>query len=67
MLDGARLMVEKVGVSVGEVAMMACANPAAMLGLEDRGKLKPGTRADLLVVSRELKLKAVYIGGRELT
>ena len=67
MLDGARLMVEKVGVSVGEVAMMACTNPAAMLGLEDRGKLKSGMRADLLVVSRELKLKAVYIGGREVT
>ncbi|MFI5351400.1 MAG: N-acetylglucosamine-6-phosphate deacetylase [Candidatus Binatales bacterium] len=67
MLDGARLMVEKVGVSVGEVAMMASANPAAMLGLEDRGKLKPGGRADLLVLSRELKLKAVYIGGREMS
>jgi len=67
MLDGARVMVEKAGVSVGEVAMMASANPAAMLALTDRGQLKPGARADLLLLSRQLKLKAVFIGGRELT
>jgi len=67
MLDGARLMVEKAGVSVGEAAMMASANPAAMLALTDRGQLKPGARADLLLLSRQLKLKAVFIGGREVT
>jgi len=67
MLDGARLMVEKVGASVGEAAMMAAANPAAMLRLDDRGILKLGTRADLMLLSRELKLKAVFIGGREIT
>ncbi len=66
MLDGARLMVEKVGVSVGEVAQMAAANPAAMLGADDRGRLAVGTRADLLLLSHELKLKAVFIGGQEL-
>ncbi len=67
MLDGVRLMVEKVGVSVGEVAIMTSANPAAMLGLPDRGKLKPGMRADLLLLSNQLELKAVFIGGREVT
>ncbi len=65
MLDGVRLMIEKVGVSAGEAAMMAAANPASLLGLDDRGRIEVGARADLLLLSRELKLKAVFIAGRE--
>jgi N-acetylglucosamine-6-phosphate deacetylase len=67
MLDGARLMVEQALVSVGEVAMMAAANPAAMLGAQDRGRIKTGARADLLLLSKALALKAVFIGGRKIT
>lgn len=66
MLDGVRLMVERVGVGVGEAALMGATNPSTLLGLEDRGRLVPGARADLILLSRELKLKAVFIGGREL-
>jgi N-acetylglucosamine-6-phosphate deacetylase len=66
MLDGVRLMVEKVGVGVGEAALMGATNPSTLLGLEDRGRLVPGARADLIMLSRDLKLKAVFIGGREL-
>ncbi|HUY17849.1 MAG TPA: N-acetylglucosamine-6-phosphate deacetylase [Candidatus Binataceae bacterium] len=66
MVDGLRLMVERVGVSVGEAARMAATNPAALLGLADRGEIEPGRRADLIVLDRELRLKAVFIGGREL-
>ncbi len=66
MLDGARLMVEKVGIPVGQAALMAAANPARILGLADRGALRVGARADLLLLSRELKLKAVFVSGREL-
>jgi N-acetylglucosamine-6-phosphate deacetylase len=66
MIDGMRLMVEQVGVSVGEAARMAATNPAALLGLADRGRIEAGRRADLVVLDRELRLKAVFIGGREL-
>ncbi|MFZ0889134.1 MAG: amidohydrolase family protein, partial [Candidatus Binataceae bacterium] len=66
MLDGARLMVEKAGASVGMVAMMAASNPAALLGLDDRGRLAAGARADFLIVSPQFELKAVFIDGREL-
>jgi N-acetylglucosamine-6-phosphate deacetylase len=66
MLDGVRLMVEKVGVPMGQAALMAATNPARILDLADRGALRIGTRADLLLLSRELKLKAVFISGREL-
>jgi N-acetylglucosamine-6-phosphate deacetylase len=67
MVEGMRLTVERAGVSVSEAARMAATNPAALLGLGDRGRIARGTRADLIVLDRELKLKAVFIGGRELS
>jgi N-acetylglucosamine-6-phosphate deacetylase len=66
MLDGFRLMVREVGVSPGEAAVMASTNPCRLLGLEGRGSLAVGARADVVVLDRELKLKAVFIGGREV-
>jgi N-acetylglucosamine-6-phosphate deacetylase len=66
LLDGARLLGEKVGVSVGEAAMMVAATLASMLGIDDRGMLKVGARADLLLLSRNLTLKAVFVGGHEV-
>ncbi|MHB8384402.1 MAG: N-acetylglucosamine-6-phosphate deacetylase [Candidatus Binataceae bacterium] len=66
MLDGVRVMVREVGVPIAEAAVMAASNPAAVGGFRDRGRLDPGTRADLIVLNRALELKAVFIAGREL-
>ena len=66
MLDGVRLMVREVGVPIAEAAVMAATNPAAVAGFKDRGRLDPGTCADLIVLSRALELKAVFIAGREI-
>ena len=66
MLDGVRLMVREVKVPLAEAAVMAATNPAAVLGLRDRGQLISRSHADLIVVSRQLELKAVFVGGREL-
>jgi len=67
MLDGVRLMQREVGVPLAEAALMAATNPAAVLGLRDRGQLVPGCWADLIVLSRALELRAVFVGGRELS
>lgn len=67
MLDAAWMMVERAGASVGEAALMAATNPARVLGLGERGKIQAGGRADLLVLGPALELKAVFIGGREVT
>jgi N-acetylglucosamine-6-phosphate deacetylase len=66
MLDGVRLMIEKVGVSVGDASVMAATNPATLIGANDRGRIQADARADLIVLDRTLELKTVYIGGREL-
>jgi N-acetylglucosamine-6-phosphate deacetylase len=66
MLDGVRVMVEKAGVSIGDAAVMAATNPANLVGANDCGRIQVGARADLIVLSRALELKAVFLGGREL-
>lgn len=67
MLDGVRVMVEKVAVSIGDAAVMAATNPANLVGANDRGRIQIGTRADLILLSPALELKAVFIGGREVS
>ena len=66
MLDGVRVMVEKAGVSIGDAAVMAATNPANLVGAGDRGRIQVGARADLIVLSRALELKSVFIAGREI-
>jgi N-acetylglucosamine-6-phosphate deacetylase len=66
MLEAMRLMVDTVGVAVGHAALMAATNPARILGVTDRGTIQIGARADLLLLSRQLELKAVFVSGREL-
>ena len=66
MLDAVRMMASRAGVPIGEAARMAAGNPARVLGLDDRGRIAAGARADLLVISRDLELKAVFISGREV-
>ena len=67
MLDGARLMIKKIGAGMGEVAMMAASNPATLVGNADRGRLQPGAVSDIIVLSNALELKAVFLAGRELS
>ena len=66
MLDGVRVMIEKVGVSIGDAAVMAATNPARLVGANDRGRIDVSARADLIVLSPALELKSVHIGGREI-
>jgi len=52
------------GARPDEAARMASANPAAFLRVEsDRGKLRPGARADLVMLDARLKARMTWIGG----
>lgn len=73
MLEGARRMMKRFGgrderdsLNNWKIALMTASNPARVLRLADRGELKPRARADLIHLDRELNLKAVFVGGREL-
>jgi N-acetylglucosamine-6-phosphate deacetylase len=44
-------IMEVAGCSLRQAIRMASTNPAALYGLKDRGKIKPGMRADLILFS----------------
>jgi N-acetylglucosamine-6-phosphate deacetylase len=52
------------GVSLPDAVRAAATNPARLLGLDDRGRLAPGLRADLVVLdARSWKVRRVMRGG----
>ncbi len=57
--------VQMLGVSVSAASAMASLNPAKFLGLDDKiGSLAPGRTADFVHLDADLKLQAVWRGGR---
>ena len=55
------------GVSPKEAIAAASLNPARAMGLSDRiGDIRPGLLADLLVVTPQMELGRVYVGGKEV-
>ena len=62
MLDAVRMMLS-LNVPEPEVARMAATNPARLLGLDDRGSIELGKRADLVALDANLNVQATIAGG----
>lgn len=55
------------GCTLGEAIQMASTNPAELYQLNDRGKLEPGKRADIILFTkgeRELKIQKTFVAGQ---
>ncbi len=65
-LDQALRNAVSLGIPLGDVSRLLSANPAAYLGLADRGTLELGKRADIVVLDEELKVLEVYVAGRQV-
>lgn len=66
MLDAVRLM-RSLGVSYVDLAQMASANPARLLGVDDVcGSIEVGKRADLVALDQDGNVKLTLIGGLPL-
>ena len=64
MIDGVRCLVSTLGLPLHVAVRAAATNPAAALRRGDeRGRLAPGLRADLVLLSPELEVLATYVGG----
>jgi N-acetylglucosamine-6-phosphate deacetylase len=60
-----RNVVQHCGVSLLDAVHAATATPAGLLGLEDRGEILPGRRADLVALTPDLEVERTWVGGRE--
>lgn len=66
MIDAVRYVHRTLGVGLDEALRMASLYPAGLLRLdESRGHLRRGARADMVLLSDDLEVKAVWIGGEE--
>jgi len=52
------------GVDLPRIAAAASANPLALIGADDRGRIAPGLRADLVELDEVFNVRRVMRGGR---
>jgi N-acetylglucosamine-6-phosphate deacetylase len=63
MLDAVRMM-RSLGASDVDVAQMASANPARLLGIYNEcGSIEEGKRADLVAIDANGEVKLTMVGG----
>jgi N-acetylglucosamine-6-phosphate deacetylase len=59
-----RVMHFEAGVDLMEVSKMISKTPAKVMGLTDRGEIKEGYRADLVIMDKQLNVKNVILNGK---
>ena len=65
-MDQALRNLVKIGLPLREASLRVSTNAADYLGETRRGRLVAGAHADIVVLDRELNIKAVYIEGEVL-
>lgn len=63
MLTAVRNCVQHAGISLDEAVRMASLYPARLMGLSDRGKIEPGSRADLVSFDKNFNISFVVTDG----
>ncbi len=58
-----RFLIDEVGIDPIEVIASASTTPAALIGCTERGSIRPGTRADLVVLDSTYQVRATIIAG----
>ncbi len=63
MNEAVRRTVDEVGISLIDAVNAASAVPASVLGLDDRGSITPGCRADLVAMSDDFQVQQTWVAG----
>jgi N-acetylglucosamine-6-phosphate deacetylase len=63
MAAAVRNSVTMLGLGVERALAMASTYPAAFMRLADRGRIAPGLRADLVLLTEALAVRGTWIGG----
>lgn len=58
-----RRMVHEAGVPLQDAVAAASTTPARLVGRDDLGRLAPGARGDLVLLTPELEIEDVVVGG----
>jgi N-acetylglucosamine-6-phosphate deacetylase len=66
MADAFRNVVEHCGASLETAARAASTTPARLLGLDDRGRLATGARADVVALDDTLGVAGTWIAGERV-
>ncbi len=61
-----RTMASVVGYDLVALSKMASLTPSRAMGFNDRGEIAEGKRADMLILDRELEIKKIIFGGKEI-
>jgi len=64
MLDAVRNCIIHAGMDKFEAIRMATLYPARLIRAADRGVITPGSRADLLIIDSEMRLKGICFNGQ---
>lgn len=63
LLQAVRNCVAHAGIALDEALRMATSYPAKVIGADDIGTLRPGTKANILAFSEDFKPRRVMLGG----
>lgn len=61
-----RNLVDAIGLGLAEASARTSSVAAEYLGLTERGRLQVGRLADIVVLDRDLRVKSVFVEGREI-
>ena len=64
--EAVRNVIRFTGCSLSEAVEMASTTPARLVGVEEKGELSPGKDADIVVLSPELAVRAVWVRGERV-
>ena len=60
-----KTMVQKAGLPIGAAVAMMTVNPAKIIGIKTKGILCAGMDADICVFDEDIRIQAVFVGGRK--
>lgn len=67
LMDCMKTAVQKMGIPLEDAVACASVNPAKEIGIYDTcGSITPGKAADLVLLDKDLNVKAVYIDGKSI-
>jgi N-acetylglucosamine-6-phosphate deacetylase len=64
MPEAIKVCVEQAHVALAQALQAASSNPANVMGLSDRGVLQTGYMADIVGLTKDLSVGAVWVSGQ---